>query len=135
MLLTVEKVLILKSVSIFAGTPEQALVEAALVLNEVHLEPEQELFAKGDTGTCLYIIVEGKVRVHDGPRVIAVLGAGEVVGELAAIDPEPRMAAVTAAEASMLLRMEHLRLHELIAQYPEVGLSILRVLCRRLRNK
>jgi hypothetical protein len=133
-LLTIEKVLILKSVDIFADTPEEVLLEAASLLDEVHLEPEQPLFSKGDTGAALYIVVQGKVRVHEGPRVIAELGEGEVVGELAAIDPEPRMAAVTAVEASMLLRIEHLRLRQLIAEFPEIGLGILRVLCRRLRS-
>ena len=135
MLLTIEKVLILKSVSIFSQVRESALADVASTLQEIHLDEGQELFAKGDTGSSLYIVVEGSLRVHDGTRTIATLGSGEVVGELAAIDPEPRMASVTALEPALLLRMEHLELYELITQYSEVSIGILRVLCRRLRNK
>jgi CRP-like cAMP-binding protein len=79
-------------------------------------------------------VVEGSVRIHDGEKAIATLGPGEVFGELAALDPEPRMASVTVTEPALLLRMGNAELHELIAEHPEVALGIIRVLCRRLRT-
>jgi len=66
---------------------------------------------------------------------IATLGPGEVFGELAALDPEPRMASVTVTQPSLLLRMNHADLDELIAEHPEVAIGIIRVLCRRLRKQ
>jgi CRP/FNR family cyclic AMP-dependent transcriptional regulator len=134
MLLTIEKVIILKSVSIFSDITERGLVEAASVLEETRVEPGNVIFEKGDTGNSLYIIVEGSVRIYDGDKTIATLGPGEVFGELAALDPEPRMASVTAAEPALLLRMGHAELDELMAEHPEVALGIIHVLCRRLRK-
>lgn len=135
MLLTVEKVLILKTVGVFSDISERGLIDAATVLEEVRAEPSELIFEKGDTGNSLYIVVEGTVRVHDGDRTIATLGPGEVFGELAALDPEPRMASVTVRDAALLLRMGNAELHELIAEHPEVAQGIIRVLCRRLRTQ
>ena len=121
MLLTIEKVIILKSAGIFSDISERGLVEVASVVEEVRVEPGQTIFEKGDSGNALFIVVEGKVRVHDGEKTIALLGAGEVFGELAALDPEPRMASVTAAEPSLLLRMGHVEFVFLDRPRPEAG--------------
>ena len=135
MLLTIEKVIILKSVSILSDITERGLVEAASVLEETRVEPGEIIFEKGDTGNSLYVIVEGAVRVHNGDKTIATLGPGEVFGELAALDPEPRMASVTATEPTLLLRMGHAELGELMSEHPEVATGIIHVLCRRLRKQ
>lgn len=135
MLLTIERVIILKAVSIFSEISERGLIEAASVLEEIRAEADEQIFEKGDTGNSLYIVVEGKVRVHDGEKSIATLGPGEVFGELAALDPEPRMASVTATEATLLLRMGHTELGELMAEHVEVASGIIHVLCRRLRKR
>jgi CRP-like cAMP-binding protein len=135
MLLTIEKVIILKSVSIFSDISERGLIEAASVLEEIRAEAGHAIFEKGDTGNSLYIVVEGRVNVHDHDKTIAALGPGEVFGELAALDPEPRMASVTVAEPALLLRMGHVELDELMAEHPEVAFGIIRVLCRRLRRQ
>jgi CRP/FNR family transcriptional regulator, cyclic AMP receptor protein len=133
-MLTVEKVILLKSVSIFSDIAERGLVEAASVLEELRAESEELVIGKGDTGNSLYLIAAGRVRVHDGDDQIAVLGPGEVFGELAALDPEPRMASVTALDPCLLLRMGHAELTELMAEHPEVATGIIQVLCRRLRK-
>lgn len=134
MLLIIEKVIMLKSVSIFSDIAERAFVEVASVLEEMRAETGQMIFEKGDTGNSLYVIAEGAVRVHDGDKSIANLGPGEVFGELAALDPEPRMASVTATEPTLLLRMGHAELGELMTENPEVAFGIIHVLCRRLRK-
>ena len=135
MLLTIEKVIVLKTVSIFSDIPERELVEVASVMEETRVEASQPVFEKGDTGNSLYVIVEGSVHIHDGDRSIAIIGPGEVFGELAALDPEPRMASVTAVEPSLLLRMGHAELGELMTEHPEVAFGIIHVLVRRLRER
>ena len=133
-MLTIEKVLILKTVGIFSDIPEAALVDVASVLEEVEFDAETGIFNKGDIGSSLYIVVDGRVRVFDGDRILAILGEGEVFGEMAALDPEPRMASVTTVEKTRLLRMDSESLSELITEHGEVALGIVRLLCRRLRN-
>ncbi len=133
MLLLVEKVLILRTVSIFSDTPEDYLAEIAMVLQEVPVEPHETFIHKGDPGNCLYIIASGKVRVHDADREFTLLGEREVVGELALLDSEARNADVTAIEKTMLLKLDQDAFYELITSNPEVVRGVLRVLTRRLR--
>lgn len=134
MLLTIEKVIILKTVSLFAETPDDLLAEIALILEEIELEAGAEFIKKNELADCMYIIVRGKVRVHDGARTIAALGEREVVGELALLDAEPRTASVTTEDHALLLKLHQDPFFELIANNPEVVRGIIRVLTRRLRR-
>lgn len=133
MLLTLEKVVILKSVSIFSDTPEELLAEVASILGEVEVGANETIIEKGEIGRSMYIIVDGSVRVHDGDRTIAELGPRDIFGELAALDPEPRSASVTSLAEAHLFRLDQHALYELMAEHSEVAYSIIRILCRRLR--
>ncbi len=135
MRLTIEKVIILKAVEIFSATPEEDLIELASIVEEIDVKKDTHVFVKGDIGTSMYIIVEGQMRVHDGDREIATLGKNQVFGELAALDPEPRMASVTALEDCQLFRLDQGPLYDLMAEHIEVVRGITRVLCQRLRRK
>ncbi len=134
MLLTIEKVMILKSVDIFSATPEEDLIEVANIVEELEVKAGEDVIRKGEIGTSMYIIVEGKMRVHDDGRELAILGRREVFGELAALDPEPRMATITAIENAELFRLDQGPLYDLMAEQIEVVRGITRVLCQRLRR-
>jgi len=134
MRLTLEKVLILKSVDLFSSVPEDALVEVASILEELEVEPGEEIIRQGDMGTAMYVIVEGRVKVHADGRDRAEMGPREVFGELAALDPEPRAASVTALEPTQLFKLSRTPLLELMADYSEVTSGVLKVLCRRMRE-
>ncbi|MBP7654557.1 cyclic nucleotide-binding domain-containing protein [Candidatus Dependentiae bacterium] len=134
MLLTIEKVLILKSVDIFTNIPEECLVELATVINEVDIKSGEIIFQKGDIGKSMYIIIEGEVKVHDGDRIFATLSERSVFGELAALDPEPRSATITATKDTFLFKLEQEALYELMSEYIEVARGIIKVLCNRLRK-
>jgi sigma-B regulation protein RsbU (phosphoserine phosphatase) len=131
----VDKIDVLKTISIFAETPTENLVEIAPMLEEVEFESGQTIFEKGGLGDCMYIIVSGWVRVHDGERTLVYLAKQEVFGEMAVLDPEPRTASVTAMEHTRLLRLNREPLHLLMRDRSEVGLGIIRVLCRHLRAR
>ena len=134
MRLTLEKVLILKSVDLFSSVPEESLVNVASILEEVEAEPGEEIIRKGDLGTSMYIIIDGKVRVHMDGQDLAELGPREVFGELAALDPQPRAASVTALESTQLFKLSRGPLLELMGDHSEVTSGVLKVLCRRMRN-
>ncbi len=135
MLSTMEMVLILKTVSIFQGTPDRVLAEVAGCLDQLELQAGEPLFAKGDIGECMYIIVDGRVRVHDGDQVLNDLGAHDIVGEMAVLDATPRTASVTAIEETTLLRLDQEALYELMSDRVEVMRGIIHVLSSRLRDR
>jgi CRP-like cAMP-binding protein len=92
------------------------------------------LFESGEVGDALYVIVAGEVDVVRGGAVIARLGAGECVGEMAALDWEPRSATVRAGAPTRLVRLERNDLMDLLTDYPELVRSLARVLVERIRR-
>ena len=135
MLLTIEKVMVLKSVSIFSGVPDEVLADLASLMEEMEIPKETCVYDKGDPGGTMYIIVDGGVRVHDGDRTFVNLGERDFFGELTTLDPEPQMAAVTANEDTRLLGLNGDVLYELMSDHAEVLRGIIQVLCKRLRCK
>lgn len=123
----------LRESSIFATTPDNVLAALADVVEDVHLAPNQQLFAKGDPGTSMYVIVAGLVRVHIGDQTVVELTDGDIVGELAALDPEPRSASVSAIDTTTLYRIEQSILQSLMAEHPEIMHGIIKELAHRLR--
>ncbi len=134
MLSMIERVMILKTVSIFGETPDHLLAEVADLLEEQHLQAGETFISKGDPATCMYIIVNGEVSIHDGDRELNRLGPRDIVGEMAVLDPAPRSASVTTAVPTHLLKLDRPPLFELIADRAEVAQGIIRVLAGRLRN-
>jgi CRP-like cAMP-binding protein len=134
MLLTIEKVLILKSVKIFSSVPEAQLVDMATVVETVEYDADDVIIRQGELGTSMYILATGKVRFFDGDKALGVIGGRAVFGELSALDPEPRSVSVAAVEDCTLLRLNGESLYELMAGNKEVTRGIVHVLCEYARN-
>ena len=97
------------------------------------------LFNEGDSGDRLYILLTGKVKLGhtsvDGrENLLAVLGPGEVVGELTLFDPGPRSTTATAVATTELLALEHNQLMGFIDSHPTLAKDMLRALAVRLRR-
>ncbi|MDX1614530.1 MAG: cyclic nucleotide-binding domain-containing protein [Candidatus Promineifilaceae bacterium] len=133
MIITVEKVIILKSIDLFSQIPDEILADVAQRLVEVELAAGTELFAKEDAGTSMYLIVSGQIRIHDGAHTLSRLKDRDVFGEMAILDPAPRMATATAETDTLLLELPQQTLYELVSTHGEVAQGIIRVLSRRLR--
>ena len=133
MLLTIEKVAILKSVDIFGSTPDYILASVAAIIEEVHLDAGEKFIQEGDIEDSMYIIVEGEVQVNHRELIIFNLGPGEIVGELAVLDPEPRSASVSSVSDVLLFRIDKEPFDEVMADRPEVAQAIITTLCRRIR--
>lgn len=133
-MLTIEKMLVLRSVNLFSAVREEYLATVAASATEVRLPAGARLFAEGDIGTALFVIVSGRLAVTAGDRRVAELGERDVVGEMAALDPEPRSATVEAIEDSVLLRITSEDLDLIMSEDVEVARGIIQTLCRRLRG-
>jgi sigma-B regulation protein RsbU (phosphoserine phosphatase) len=135
MLTTSEKAIILKTVHIFAETPDEINSEIASLLEEVELKTGETVFEKGAIGTSMYIIVAGRVRVHDGERTLNHLGERDVFGEMALVDSQPRLASVSVVEDTLLLRLDQEPFYRLMDERSEVARGIISVLSRHLRAR
>jgi HEAT repeat protein len=131
----IEKVFVLKSTDLFSGTPENVIAEIVPIVKEEFVSKNQVIFHKGDSGSSMYIIYEGEIKIHDGDKVYAMLGSRDFFGELALLDPEPRSASATANTDTLLLKLDEEEAYELMEERTEVLKSIMRILCRRIRNQ
>ena len=132
-LLLVEKVLILKALSIFKDTPEHILADLAPLMQEEEYEQGTLIFREGEIGDCMYIIHQGEVNIHKGGTSLAKLKEKEVFGELALLDAEVRSASATTNTDCVLFRIEQEPFYELIDNRPEVARGFIKILCQRLR--
>ncbi len=134
MISTVEKVLFLKGVDLFKTIPGEELSYIAQITDEVEYTPTQTICQEGDQGDAMYLIVDGKVKVHAGERVLAELGMKQCFGEMSILDAEPRSASVTALTDLTLLKIQRDDFTEILAEKPDISQGIIKVLTRRLRE-
>lgn len=106
----------------------------AALCTEKRLAPEEILFSAGDMGDAMYILVDGEVRVVRDRQAIARLGPGECVGEMAALDWEPRSATVIASKPCLLIRLGRNELMDLLRDHPTLVRSLALVLTNRIRK-
>ncbi len=129
-----EKALALRAAPLFASLSAEALLPVASLCQQVDLVSGQVLFEAGEVGDSMFVVASGCVLVKRGAELLARLGAGEVVGEMGALDLEPRSATVIASEPSRLVRLERNDLMDLFTDYPELMRELAIMLVDRIRR-
>lgn len=97
------------------------------------------LVREGDPGDRFYLLRKGMAKVYleasNGREVIlAILGPGDFFGEMAMIDQEPCSANVMALEESEFVSIGKAEFQKAINTSPKMAITLLKVLCRRLRE-
>lgn len=133
-LMLIERVLLLKSLSIFSETPENILAEIVHLMVESHIPAGSVIVKEGETGNCMYIIFDGKIRIHSQNQSLAVLGEKDFFGELSLLDTETRSATATAETDCILFRIDQEPFYDMMESRPEVVKGVIKILCRRIRS-
>lgn len=128
-----ERVIVLKNTRLFSETPENVLSSIAPIMKEVSYSDGQEIFAKGSLGDSMYIIYAGQVGIYDGDKQLALFDKGEIFGELALLDTEPRSATTVAESDILVFRIDQEDFFELMEERDEILKNVLRILCQRIR--
>ncbi len=134
MLLTIEKVIILKSIDLFSEISENDLLAVAMEFKTIEYEQDITIIKQGDIGTSMYIIVSGEVEVYVNDKVVATLKEKNIFGELAILDPEPRNATIKTTKETILFKIESDVIYDLISRYTNVARGIIKILCQRIRK-
>lgn len=94
------------------------------------------IFSEGEPGNDMYLIKSGRVKVirseKTGTKVLSILGAGSLFGEMALIEAKPRSATVVAMEKTDVLVLTFSDLEQIISSKPEFLFKLIRVLCKRI---
>ena len=124
---------LLKNTPIFAKTSEKSLesmIQSAVVKT---IAPGQKVVEQGQGGVGFYLILDGTVEVIKKGQKLAELETGNFFGELGVIDGRPRTADVVAITETKCWILSQWAMKSVIATHPEVALSMLEELVRRLR--
>jgi CRP/FNR family cyclic AMP-dependent transcriptional regulator len=130
---------VVRQAPLFAALDDEAAEALRATMTRVEVPRGEEIFHEGDPGDRLYVIVEGKIKLGrasgDGrENLLAVLGPGEMFGELSLFDPGARNATGTAVADTVLIGMGSDDLDEWLRGRPDVARHLLRALARRLRR-
>ena len=102
-------------------------------------ESGEVIFREGDRSDSAFLILSGKIEIvrrqSDGEdRHIAVLGKGEYVGEMGAIDDKPRSATALAMGPVVCMSVDQEEFMDMLLSRPQESIELLKVLFERLRD-
>jgi CRP/FNR family cyclic AMP-dependent transcriptional regulator len=130
---------LLGSVSIFASLEESELDLLLEATTTKQLAQKEVLFRKGDPGNQLFGILSGSLKVmataSDGKEVMfALMGPGEIIGEIPILDGGERSASAVAVEATELLTLHRRELIPFLENHPRAVIGLAGVLAGRVRR-
>lgn len=138
-LVTVEKMIALRSAPIFSTLGPESLAELARASREDEFTPGQALCVEGEFGDEVFILLSGEANVfreeNGEQEQLSIERAGGFIGEMAVLDPAPRAATVVAAESgARALRLDGKAFREALNRDPAIAASVIRRLAQRLRD-
>jgi len=141
-----ERVIFLRSAGLSSDLPDPALKVLAEVAHELAIAEGEVIFAEGDIGNELFLIVDGEIEVRKLGRrppddatgeelgvLLTTLKKGDVVGEMSVLDDQPRSATIVAKSYVVALTLHREDLRDAIALCPDLAFGLFRVLSSRLR--
>ena len=133
-----EEVELLRNIPLFAKIDPAKLKLLAFASERMFFAAGQELFHYGDHGDMAYIIIEGRAQIlidtPTGDIVVAEVGMNDIVGEIAILCDVPRTATVQATEKMTTLAISKDLFFQMVREYPQMAIEIMRELAHRLEN-
>lgn len=134
-----ENIDFLKYVPIFADLDDTTLEKISKLGKKKFYAKDSVVLYEHETGSALFVIIYGKVKVsrlsEDGREVIlTILNESDFFGEMAILDGLTRSANVTSMEDTELFIIQRADFLDLLYNYPEVSISLLQELTKRLRS-
>jgi CRP/FNR family transcriptional regulator, cyclic AMP receptor protein len=126
------KIELLKRVPLFAGCSKRELGEIASVADELDLPTARDLTKEGSTGREFVVLVEGEADVLRKGRLVAGLGPGDFVGEIALVTGRPRTATVRTRGPARVLVLTTSGFRTLMRDVPSIQAKVLTALAQRI---
>lgn len=130
---TSEAATMLGSVPFFASLDDKRRKALASDGKELSYKAGDPIVGEGASGVGFYLVLDGRVEVRKGNRVLASLGKGEFFGEMSLIDDQPRSADVIAVAPTRCWALSSWAFNALMKVNPDIALVMLKELVKRLR--
>ena len=128
----------LRQVPMFRDIDPARLKLLAFTSERVNFAEGQKFFQQGDAADAAYVILQGKADVAvdstGGEIKIAELGQNAIVGEMGILSDSPRSATIIAAAPTTALRIDKRVFLELLTQFPQMSIAVMRELASRLEK-
>jgi len=124
----------LRALPIFAACHRRELEAISGLADEVRLRPGTLLTAEGDPGRECFVLLDGDASVRIGRRTVAHIGPGDIVGEMALLEDQPRTATVVTTTPVRALVMTRPAFTAALEASPNMARRVMRTLSGRLRN-
>ncbi|MGA0597330.1 cyclic nucleotide-binding domain-containing protein [Enterovirga sp. CN4-39] len=128
----------LRQVPMFKDIDPSRLKLLAFTSERIHFARGQRFFSQGDAADAAYVILDGCAEVllenPGGAVKVAELGRNALLGEMGILSDSPRSATVVATEPSSALRIDKRVFLELLSQFPQMSIAIMRELANRLER-
>lgn len=134
MLTTIEKVMALQNVDIFSEVSTEQLSHLALIAQDISCVGGDVLYRESDPPQAMYLVLEGRVRLHRAGLDVTVASTHEVFGTWALFDDEPMVVTATVLEPCRLLRIDRDDFIDLLADYVQITQGVLKAMVKRLRG-
>ncbi len=129
---------ITRSGAMAALTPSQRVLLGSAA-EAAGYAPDDEIHREGGPGRDFLLVASGHLEARRetafGEQRVALLGPGDLCGEISLLDGRPRSSTVIGLEAGTLIRFAAARLQELVEADPDLELALLRTFCRSLAEK
>lgn len=123
----------LEAVPLFSSLNSKSLSSICGAATKRVFDADQKIVSVGEIATAFYLILEGRVEVRRGNKVISKLGKGQFFGEMALFDKEPRSADVVSVEKTTCLLLTSWALEGVLSKNWNVTRNVLKELASRLR--
>jgi CRP/FNR family transcriptional regulator, cyclic AMP receptor protein len=133
-----ERVALLRRVPVFSGLTDIDLEAVAAVSVPRQYDAGDVVFREGDEGGTCYVVRSGiarAIREHPDGRSITLshFTAGDIFGELAMFDDQPRSATVDVIEDTEVIAIPGRDVQRLMSEHPEIAVKLIGALAQRLR--
>lgn len=132
-MITFEKVLVLKNISMFEDASEMALSDLIAAADEKTYKEGEELVSQDKENTYLFIILSGLVHCVDKEGVVTELGPRQYFGETTVFSPAILPYQVRSDEITTVLRISGRKLYQMMALHPSLAYGFIGELSKRLR--
>ncbi|RJX26902.1 MAG: DUF4388 domain-containing protein [Desulfurivibrio sp.] len=124
---------LMNTFSFFQTLEEESLKDIFSCLAMKNFRPDELILHRGHAGRYLYFIVSGRVAVLDENNItIALLGRGEIFGEMSLFSGQPVCASIKAVEPVKILTLSGRDLSQVLIRHPFLQMSFTRLLVQRL---
>jgi CRP-like cAMP-binding protein len=130
----IDTILHLRSVDLFEHLATQQLADLARVVEDVTVPDGTAIVTEGEYDDCMYVVVDGRVRVVKGDVVVGHFSSRGFFGEMALLDGQTRSTSAIAVGSVRLLRLSRAALLHVMEAQPAIAIAICQMLSRRVRD-